>query len=77
MIEAVTKEEVRFWEMEYEKTAWLSSNIMNASGNLKKPIDVDMLLGRKKKAQENKYFKSAEERQKAFEELQKKFRGGA
>lgn len=77
LIEAVTKEEVRFWEMEYEKTAWLASNLMNVSGNLKKPMDVDTLLGRKKKQQQNKTYNSAEERQKAFEDLQKKFQGGA
>lgn len=33
-------------EREWERIAWLASNIMNASGNLKKPVSPNQLLGK-------------------------------
>lgn len=72
MTEAYSKEEARRIEMDYERTAWLAANIMNASGNMKKLVTADDLLGRKKKANEQR-FSSKEEREKALNELLKKF----
>lgn len=54
--------------MDYERTAWLAANIMNASGNMKKPVSADDLLGRKKGANKAE-FASKEEREKAFAEF--------
>ena len=35
-------------EMQMQQIAWHAANIMNASGNLKHPVGVDELLGKKK-----------------------------
>lgn len=44
-------------EREWERIAWLASNLMNASGNLKKPVSPNQLLGRGIKAKEDRRSK--------------------
>ena len=35
-------------ERQMQMLAWVTAHVMNASGNMKQPITVDMLLGRQK-----------------------------
>ncbi|QGG47655.1 hypothetical protein FTV88_1555 [Heliorestis convoluta] len=70
MYQAYVEEEKRQWEMEYDRTAWFVSHIMNASGNYKRPITPDKLLN---KAKDSNPRVTIEERQATLKELQAKF----
>lgn len=48
-------------EREWERLAWLASNIMNASGNMKRPVTPNKLLGKGPKAKED--LRTKEERE--------------
>lgn len=48
-------------EREWERLAWLASHIMNASGNLKKPVTMSKLLGKGPAAKED--HRTKEERE--------------
>ncbi|MCW2279110.1 phage tail assembly chaperone [Heliophilum fasciatum] len=74
MADAYGKETVRRMESEYHRTAWLSANLMNTMGTLKRPVTVDMLLGREKDDSE---IQTSEDRKQAFQELLEKFNGEA
>ncbi|WP_264672930.1 phage tail assembly chaperone [Heliophilum fasciatum] len=69
MLEAVHEKERELQEAEYNRTAWLAANLMNASGNLKRPVTPDLLLG---KQTEYKRI-DREEQLQTLEKLQKQF----
>jgi hypothetical protein len=74
MADAFEKEETRKTEQMHHLAAWVSANIMNASGNLKKPVSVEKLLG--KKGQRNRKIGetlSPEEKKRRLEALKAKF----
>jgi hypothetical protein len=71
MVDAYIQDETDRQEREYQKIAWLASNLMNAMGTLKRPVTVDRLLG-KRPIQTTRPM-TPEEREKALEELKKKF----
>lgn len=51
MVKAHGEEEARRIEALQMLLAWHAANVMNASGNLKRPISVEKLLGKQKKKQ--------------------------
>jgi hypothetical protein len=73
MTHAYYKEQTSRLELDYERTAWLAANIMNASGNLKRPVTVDRLLGKKDNNRQYKRFRSAEERERELNKILEKF----
>ncbi|WP_279287053.1 phage tail assembly chaperone [Heliobacterium chlorum] len=46
LVESRIEYEQQHQEAEYHRTAWLACHIMNASGNLKRPVTPDKLLGK-------------------------------
>lgn len=69
VIEAHADEKVRQFEADHKLTAWLAMQIMNTQGTLKRPVTLDKLLGKKKAAKKQ----TTENREKAFNDLLKKF----
>lgn len=51
MVDAFNEAEERKWDNYQHILAWHAANIMNAAGNLKRPVSIDQLLNKKKKAQ--------------------------
>jgi hypothetical protein len=72
MVDAYIQDETNRQDREYHKIAWLASNLMNAMGTLKRPITVDRLLGRR--PTEATRTMTPEEREKALDDLKKKFK---
>jgi hypothetical protein len=70
MTEAHAEEQEFFWENIQYLFAWHAANVMNASGNLKRPVSVEKLLGKKKA---KKQQKNKEEQRKELERLKKEF----
>ncbi|WP_155477177.1 hypothetical protein [Heliobacterium mobile] len=71
MAEARSKEKVTHYEFAYRRTAWLAANLMNATGTLKQPVTVDLLLGID--STEDSRPINEEDRTKAFRDLVEKF----
>jgi Phage tail assembly chaperone protein, TAC len=70
LVEAYNEEVEREFEVYQHLLAWHAANIMNASGNLKRSVTVDKLLGKNKK---KKVSLSREEQKKKLEDLKRKF----
>lgn len=62
-------------ELDFERTAWLAANIMNASGNLKHPVTVERLLGKKGSNPKQKQFESKEAREQELNRILARFEG--
>jgi hypothetical protein len=80
MLEAVYESMKQEDELEWFRTAWFTAHIMNSSGNYKKAIQPNKLLGKsiETEADEDNQkvvtkYESAEAKKKALEELKKKF----
>lgn len=71
MAEAVVEDEKRKIEEQLWIVAWQTAHLMNATGNFKKTITPEKLLG--KSASKEIRYASAEEKKKALEEVKKKF----
>ena len=71
MLESHTQEEERFWDNLHHLLAWHAANVMNACGHLKKPVDVDKLLGSKKK--DKKKHKTEKDKKQELERLKNEF----
>ncbi|WP_235910963.1 hypothetical protein [Heliobacterium mobile] len=69
IVEARFSYEKQRQEADYHRTAWLACHIMNASGNLKRPVTPDKLLG---KSPDNKRVERKEQL-KALNDLKNKF----
>jgi hypothetical protein len=70
LVESYNAEVEREFEVYQHLLAWHAANIMNASGNLKRSVTVDKLLGKNKK---KKVSLSREEQKKQLEDLKRKF----
>jgi hypothetical protein len=70
LVESYNAEMEREFEVYQHLLAWHAANIMNASGNLKRSVTVDKLLGKNKK---KKVSLSREEQKKQLEDLKRKF----
>ncbi|MBC9786295.1 phage tail assembly chaperone [Heliobacterium chlorum] len=69
MLEAVHENESKRQEAEYLRTAWLAANLMNATGNVKRPVTPDMLLGKEvaaKRVPRTDQIRTLEELQREF-----------
>ena len=73
MVDAYIKDQTNTQELAYIRTAWLAANIMNSMGTLKRPVTVEILLGKKLSDPEKKTM-TAEEQQQRLDELIKKFK---
>lgn len=58
-------------EREWERTAWMTAHIMNATGRLKRPVTVARLLGRRRRAAHDK--RTPEERRQEWLALKREF----
>jgi hypothetical protein len=78
MAEAWAEEEKRRQEVRQHLLAWHAANIMNASGNLKRPVTAEKLLGKKRTGTRSgePVRLSPEEKRKKLEELKKIFGRG-
>jgi hypothetical protein len=70
LVESYNAEMEREFEVYQHLLAWHAANIMNASGNLKRSVTVDKLLGKNKK---KKLSLNREEQKKQLEDLKRKF----
>lgn len=78
MVEAVLEEEKRQQEAEYWRTAWQTALLMNASGNYKRRITPERLLGKnfgKDSTKKEPSQKSKTDQEKELADLKKKFMG--
>jgi hypothetical protein len=74
MVNAVQEEEQRQIDIQMEITAWQTALLMNATGNYKKTIRPEMLLGKKPDSATNSNNKlDREEKNRKLAELKGKF----
>ena len=73
MVDAYIKDQSYTHELDYIRTAWLAANIMNSMGTLKRPVTVEILLG-KQLGDPQKKVMTADEQQQILEELINKFK---
>jgi hypothetical protein len=78
MLEAVYDAMKQEDEMDWFRTAWFTSHIMNSSGNYKKPVQPNKLLGKSLASESSgsgvvKEYESAEAKKQALEDLKKSF----
>ena len=71
MLEAHAQEQERYWDTLHHLLAWHAANIMNACGHLKNPVDVDKLLGNKKKGKRK--HKTEEDKKQELERIKREF----
>ncbi|MBC9786301.1 phage tail assembly chaperone [Heliobacterium chlorum] len=69
LIEYRMQHEQQRQEAEYYRSAWLACHIMNASGNIKRPVTPDKLLGKSPGAKRI----DREDQLKALDDLKRKF----
>jgi hypothetical protein len=75
LVDAFVYEQKRKFEETHHLLAWHAANVMNASGNLKKPVTVEKLIGGNKENRPTKQGRvmSREEQRRKLDELKKKF----
>lgn len=73
MAEAVAEDEKRIAEDRYFLVAWQTAHLMNATGNMKKPVDPFKLLGKPKPNSGPVQYESKEAKLQALAELKKRF----
>lgn len=69
LVDSHNEAEEKKWESYQQILAWHAANIMNASGNLKRPVSVEKLIGKKKKTKKM----DKEIQKKKLDELKKTF----
>lgn len=74
MADGFAEEEKRRFENLHHLLAWHAANVMNASGNLKRPVSVEKLLGKKSRKQGKTL--TPEEQKAELERLKKLFGRG-
>lgn len=72
MVEAVYADRNETWGISYDQVAWQTSLLMNSTGNYKKKITPDQLLGKDEK-EANSSELDRDEKNKRLEDLMNKF----